>query len=152
MHNPRKTSGRGVSKGFPNPIDVYVGQRIRQRRVLLGMTQEKVAAAIGLTYQQVQKYERGADRVVSSRLFVLARILNVKISYFFEEMEASVAAKSPSQLAGVPTSKMQTPSGEPDPLGKRETLELVRAYYQIADPRLRKRVFELAKALARAVG
>ena len=79
MRKPRKSSGRMASKGFPNPIDVHVGQRIRQRRTLLGMSQEKLAEAIGLTFQQVQKYERGANRVGSSRLFDLARVLDVPI-------------------------------------------------------------------------
>jgi len=139
-----------ASKGFPNPIDVHVGQRIRQRRTLLGMSQERLAESIGLTFQQVQKYERGANRVGSSRLFDLARVLDVPISYFFEEMEAGVAAKSPSRLMGVSESKMQAYAAEPDPLAKRETLELVRAYYKIAEPRVRKRIFELTKALAKA--
>ena len=150
MRKPRKSSGRMASKGFPNPIDVHVGQRVRQRRTLLGMSQEKLAEAIGLTFQQVQKYERGANRVGSSRLFDLARVLDVPISYFFEDMEANVAAKSPSRLMGVSESKLQPYSAEPDPLAKRETLELVRAYYKIGEPRVRKRIFELTKALARS--
>jgi transcriptional regulator with XRE-family HTH domain len=149
MRKPRKSSGRMASKGFPNPIDVHVGQRVRQRRTLLGMSQEKLAEAIGLTFQQVQKYERGANRVGSSRLFDLARVLDVPIAYFFEDMEANVAAKSPSRLMGVSESKLQPYTVEPDPLAKRETLELVRAYYKIGEPRVRKRIFELTKALAR---
>ncbi len=104
-----------------------------------GMSQEKLAEAIGLTFQQMQKYERGGNRVGSSRLFDLARVLDVPISYFFEEMEAGVADKSPSRLMGVPASKLQKAAAEPDPLAKRETLELVRAYYKIAEPRVRKR-------------
>jgi hypothetical protein len=76
----------------------------------------------------------------------------VPISYFFEEMEAGVAAKSPSRLMGVPVSKMQEHFAEPDPLAKRETLDLVRAYYQITELRVRKRIFELIKAVAKAAG
>ena len=149
MRKPRKSSGRMASKGFPNPIDVHVGQRIRQRRTLMGMSQEKLGEALGLTFQQVQKYERGANRVGSSRLFDLARVLEVPIAYFFEDMEASVAAKSPSRLMGVSESRMPTYEGEPDPLARRETLELVRAYYRIDEVSVRKRVFELTKALAK---
>jgi len=141
-----------ASKGFPNPIDVHVGQRIRQRRTLLGMSQERLAEAIGLSFQQLQKYEHGGNRVGSSRLFDLARVLDVPISYFFDEMGAGVADKSPSRLIGVPVSKMRAPSFEPDPLAKRETLELVRAYYRIANPRVRKRMFELTKAIAKTAG
>ena len=150
MPRGRKPSGRTASQGNPNPIDVHVGSRLRLRRTLLGMSQEKLGDAIGLTFQQVQKYERGANRVGSSRLFDLARVLDVPIAYFFEDMEANVAAKSPSRLMGVSESKLQPYAAEPDPLAKRETLELVRAYYKIGEPRVRKRIFELTKALARA--
>ena len=146
----RKSSGRMASKGFPNPIDVHVGQRIRSRRTLLGMSQEKLGEAIGLTFQQVQKYERGANRVGSSRLFDLARVLDVPISYFFEDMPHSVQEKSPSKLMGVATPP--SVEYEPDPMAKRETLELVRAYYRISDPAVRKRIFELTKSLARILG
>jgi ribosome-binding protein aMBF1 (putative translation factor) len=79
----RKSSGRMASKGFPNPIDVHVGSRIRLRRTLLGLSQERLADALGLTFQQVQKYERGANRVSSSRLYDLARTLDVSLPYFF---------------------------------------------------------------------
>jgi transcriptional regulator with XRE-family HTH domain len=138
-----------ASKGYPNPIDVHVGGRIRLRRTLLGMSQEKLGEAIGLTFQQVQKYERGANRVGSSRLFDLARVLDVPISYFFEDMPNSVQEKSPSKLMG-----MSTPPAmeyEPDPMAKRETLELVRAYYKIPDPAIRKRIFELTKSVAKGL-
>jgi transcriptional regulator with XRE-family HTH domain len=143
----RKSSGRMASKGFPNPIDVHVGSRIRQRRTLLGMSQERLADAIGLTFQQVQKYEKGANRVSSSRLYYLARILDVPLSYFFEEMSAGVSEQTPSALMKA----MQRPEidQEQDPLARRETLEFVRAYYKIRDPAVRRRVFDLTKALAK---
>src|SRR4029434_409913 len=86
MARPRKSSGRMASQGFSNPIDVHVGSRIRLRRTLLGMSQERVAEGIGLTFQQVQKYEKGANRVSSSRLYDLAGILDVPLAYFFDEM------------------------------------------------------------------
>ena len=100
MKRARKSSGRMASKGFPNPIDVHVGSRIRLRRTLLGMSQERLADAIGLTFQQVQKYERGANRVGSSRLFDLARVLDVAVAYFFEEMAPGLQDKTPSKLMG----------------------------------------------------
>jgi transcriptional regulator with XRE-family HTH domain len=144
----RKSSGRMASKGFPNPIDVHVGARIRLRRTLLGISQMTLAEAIGLTFQQVQKYERGANRVGSSRLFDLSRVLDVTVAYFFEEMSAGVRAQTPSEL--IRTKKWPENDLEKDPLAKRETLELVRAYYKIQDPAVRKRVFELTKVMARA--
>jgi transcriptional regulator with XRE-family HTH domain len=113
------------------------------RRTLLGLSQEKLGDALGLTFQQVQKYERGANRVGSSRLFEISRILDVPVSFFFEDMPGDVAAAATAQQAD-PTGE----STQRDPLAKRETLELVRAYYRIGDPRVRKRIFELMKAIA----
>ncbi|HVI87775.1 MAG TPA: helix-turn-helix domain-containing protein [Dongiaceae bacterium] len=147
MPRGRKSSGRMASRGYPNPIDVHVGSRIRLRRTLLGMSQEKLGEAIGLTFQQVQKYERGANRVGSSRLFDLARVLDVPVAYFFEDMSVSTQEKSPSKLMGVAT--LPEPEYEPDPMAKRETLELVRAYYKITDQQVRKRIFELTKSIAK---
>lgn len=134
--------------GIPNPIDVHVGGRVRLRRTLLGLSQEKLGEAIGLTFQQVQKYERGANRIGASRLFDLSRVLDVPVGYFFEDITDDVAARSPRQIRGM----AETPEPyEPDPMAKRETLELVRAYYKIGDPRVRKRLFEMTKALGSAV-
>jgi transcriptional regulator with XRE-family HTH domain len=143
----RKSSDRMASKGFPNPIDVHVGSRIRLRRTLLGVSQERLAEQIGLTFQQVQKYERGANRVSSSRLFDLPRALDVPLSYFFDEMEPGLEDKVPSKLMGRPPIAV---SQEPDPMARRETLELVRAYYKIGDPVVRKRVFELTRSVAKS--
>jgi transcriptional regulator with XRE-family HTH domain len=91
--------------GKPNPIDVHVGSRVRLRRTLLGMSQEKLGEAIGLTFQQVQKYERGANRIGSSRLFDLARVLDVPVAYFFEEMTPETAARTPSRIKGLGESR-----------------------------------------------
>ena len=143
---PARRGRRGRRAG-PHPVDIHVGSRVRMRRTLLGMSQEKLGNALALTFQQVQKYERGANRVGASRLFEISQILDVPISFFFEEMAPETAALTPhsadaSGTAGGPA------VFEPDPLAKRETLELVRAYYRIGDPRVRKRMFELTKAVA----
>ena len=143
---PRKSSGRMASKGFPNPIDVHVGQRMRQRRTLLGMSQSVLGDAIGLTFQQVQKYERGANRVSGSRLFDLGRVLDVPVAYFFEEMPGDLAKKSPSHLMGI---KPVAVAYEADPLAKRETLELVRAYYKIESAGARRKLADLIKVLSK---
>lgn len=137
--------------GKPNPIDIHVGQRIRLRRTLLGMSQEKLGEALNLTFQQVQKYERGANRVGSSRLFQLARVLDVPVSYFFEEMTAETSARAKAASAVAPGFEEDAGEGyQADPMTKRETLELVRAYYRISDPKLRRRLFDMTKALAAA--
>ncbi|SDG23307.1 Transcriptional regulator, contains XRE-family HTH domain [Limimonas halophila] len=135
-------TGRG---GAPNPVDVHVGGRVRLRRTLLGMSQEKLGEAIGLTFQQVQKYERGANRIGASRLFDLARVLDVPVGFFFEEMPTDTQHGSPAQLSGL---QEEGEVYDFDPLAKRETLELVRAYYRVQDPQVRRRLFELTKALA----
>jgi transcriptional regulator with XRE-family HTH domain len=129
----------------PNPTDVHVGARVRLRRTLLGMSQEKLGDAIGLTFQQVQKYERGANRVGASRLYDLSRVLDVPVSFFFEDM--AVAGEPEPRVGGL----SEAGDGyEADPMLKRETLELVRAYYKITDPHIRRRLFDLAKALAKS--
>ena len=144
----RRAAEDDDATGKPNPIDVHVGSRVRLRRTLLGMSQEKLGEAIGLTFQQVQKYERGANRIGSSRLFDLARVLDVPVAYFFEEMTPETAARTPSRIKGLGESRVARL--EPDPMVRRETLELVRAYYRIGDPSVRKRLFELTKSLANA--
>src|ERR1700722_3677384 len=98
----------------PNPIDVHVGSRVRLRRTLLGMSQEKLGNAIGLTFQQVQKYERGANRIGASRLYDLSHVLDVPVSYFFEEMP-SVGSERNQSVA--PSS---VEPFDPDPMAKRE--------------------------------
>ena len=132
--------------GKPNPVDVHVGSRVRLRRTLLGLSQEKLGDALGLTFQQVQKYERGANRIGASRLFDLSRVLDVPVSFFFDDMAPDATTKKPA--VEIDLDELSQGGFDVDPMARRETLELVRAYYRIKDPLVRKRVFELAKALA----
>jgi transcriptional regulator with XRE-family HTH domain len=145
----RAASGSGhgddSGTGLPNPVDVHVGSRVRLRRTLLGLSQEKLGEAVGLTFQQIQKYERGANRIGASRLFEFSRILDVPVSFFFDDM-AERTRSGESEQAMALSDQPQAPL-EPDPLTRRETLELVRAYYRIIDPQVRKRLFELTKSL-----
>ncbi|WP_322096752.1 helix-turn-helix domain-containing protein [Paramagnetospirillum marisnigri] len=120
---------------------------MRLRRTLLGLSQEKLGEMIGLTFQQVQKYERGANRISCSRLFDLSRALEVPIAYFFDDMADSVSAMSPVQMVREPPVSEPAPA-EIDPRLRRETLELVRNYYSITDPDVRRRIYDLAKALS----
>src|SRR4051812_31518125 len=139
-------------EGRPSPIDVHVGSRIRLRRTLLGLSQEKLGDALGLTFQQVQKYERGVNRIGASRLFDLSRVLDVPIGFFFDDMPGNNNSGGNSmmrpRLAGGFAEQQE--GFEDDTLHKRETLELVRAYYRINEPAVRKRVFDLIKSLAPA--
>lgn len=138
---------RGDREHRPSPIDVHVGSRVRLRRTLLGMSQEKLGEALGLTFQQVQKYERGVNRIGASRLFDLARVLDVPIGFFFDDMPDAMGGSNAlrSRIGGFAEHQE---GFEDDTLHKRETLELVRAYYRITEPSVRKRVFDLIKSLA----
>lgn len=138
-------------------LDVHVGGRLRLRRSLMGLSQERLGAMLGVTFQQIQKYERGASRVASDRLASLAGILGVPVAWFFEEFEADaerglqqpgVAEDGADFITGPPGRKSQ-PFRAPL-VDRRETLELVRAFNDILDPVLRRRIYELTKALAHA--
>lgn len=134
-----------------NSIDAHVGGRVRLRRTLLGMSQEKLGLALGLTFQQVQKYERGANRIGASRLFDLSRVLDVPVSFFFDDMTGQPPPPNRKQaLAEAASSYQHGPAFEGDPMARRETLELVRAYYKINEAPVRKRLFELTKSLAKS--
>src|ERR1700761_1466352 len=126
--SPLRRSGRGrTPSGKPNPIDAHVGARVRLRRTLLGLSQEKLGEAIGLTFQQVQKYERGANRIGASRLWELSSVLDVPVQFFFGEMsDDTVAAMRHIQQR--PGQTPPSPAFEAEPMARRETLELVRAY------------------------
>mgnify|MGYP001179024506 FL=1 len=124
------------------PVDKHVGTRLRMRRTLLGLSQTALADSLDLTFQQVQKYEKGSNRIGASRLYQIGRVLDVPVAYFFEEMEEGLAtAVNPPAGAEAP---------ERDTMLRRETLELVRAYYKIEAPTVRRRMRELIKAMATA--
>ncbi len=142
----RKVAGQRGS-GVPNPVDVHVGARMRQRRTLLGMSQEKLAETLGITFQQVQKYERGVNRISASRLYDLSSILGCDANYFFADMPSEVSQRSPKALRGL-SEAQATFELEKDPMARRETLELVRAYYQIEHQTVRRRIAELVKSIA----
>lgn len=149
-------------------VDMHVGHRIRLRRTLLGLSQEKLGEALGITFQQVQKYERGANRVGASRLYDLASALDVPVSFFFDDMPAfgqtpdytSQSAPSIGHSTGFAQSRkpFETPfqtrpasafsDQDTSLLSRRETVELIRAYYRIPDPVVRKRVLELVRSMA----
>jgi len=134
----------------PDPVDIHVGARLRLRRNLLGMSQEQLGKAGGLTFQQIQKYERGTNRMGASRLFQFAKLLDVPVSYFFDDVRGERVAVHPSAGFG---EKEQAPiDGAPhadiELLHRRETLELIRAYYRISDVKTRRKVYELIKSMA----
>jgi transcriptional regulator with XRE-family HTH domain len=131
-----------VPKKQANPIDIQVGNRVRIRRMLIGMSQERLGDLLGLTFQQVQKYEKGVNRIGAGRLFEVARILNVPIDFFYEGLD--------KDLAGQPG--MREPDGAAPPVmefvSSGEGLQLSLAFMKIKDAKVRKRVLDLVKSLA----
>jgi transcriptional regulator with XRE-family HTH domain len=129
----------------PNPMDVHVGSRVRLRRMVIGMSQEKLGEKMGLTFQQIQKYEKGTNRIGASRLFQLSQIMDVPVQFFFEDAPAAYVNRAPA-MAGFAESK--TEAFLLDFLNSRDGLELNRAFVKITDPKVRKRVVELVRALS----
>ena len=137
----------------PDPIDIHVGSRLRMRRNLVGLSQEQLGKSLGLTFQQIQKYERGINRMGSSRLFQIAKTLSVPVAYFFEDLPSQISASAPgfaegeqAPLEGAASS--QESQGDYDILRRRETLELIRAYYRIQDVKQRRKVYELIRSMS----
>jgi transcriptional regulator with XRE-family HTH domain len=121
-----------------HPVDVHVGKRVRHRRWLVGMTQQQLAEKVGIKFQQIQKYETGANRVSASRLWDIADALDVPVAFFFEGIEDAETK---------PASNVATEAIPADLLGDKEALDLIRSYYAIPENQ-RRRLFELARVLS----
>lgn len=143
----KEKGGRGrrytAKEHGPRPVDEWVGKRLRARRVLVGMSQETLGHAVGLTFQQIQKYENGANRIGASRLYEFSRVLDVPVSYFFDEMPWAVKNGTSDKL---------NKDGLDDVLHHRESIKLVRAFTAIKDRRNRQNLINLANALANPEG
>jgi transcriptional regulator with XRE-family HTH domain len=133
-----------IPESSPHPLDTHVGQKLRQRRLMLGLTQEKLGGLLGLTFQQVQKYERGQNRVSASRLYEIARALRVPVAYFFEDAPPLAAIPGMAYQKQEPLEENPEASND---YNSRETAELLRAYFRIEDPKKRKRVLDLIRAM-----
>jgi transcriptional regulator with XRE-family HTH domain len=127
-----------MAKKIPNPIDTHVGSRVRMRRLILSMSQEKLADAIGLTFQQVQKYEKGTNRMGSSRLVQIANVLKVPVTFFFE------GAPGQSKLDG----KAQSPAFVSNFLATSDGLALTKAFMRIKDAKLRRSIVKTVEVIA----
>ena len=143
----RRSAKKQVSRRGPNPIDIHVGARVRLRRNLLGLTLQTLAKAVGVSYQQLQKYEWGVNRIGASRLFNLSRVLDVPVSFFFEDLSPAAAGARKRRAKGL--SEAPAAALDSDVLNKRETGELIRAYYRVKDPRVRKRVLDLLQVIGK---
>ena len=151
----RKACRGRTPTGQPNPIDIHVGNRIRLRRTLLGLSQEKLASLLGLTFQQVQKYEKGMNRVGASRLWDISKVLETPISFFYEDMDKTVANQSPRTFSLPEEKKLflaeENAEFSSDPMLRQETIELVKAYYKIPNRKAAKHLFDLIVALSKTV-
>lgn len=146
--NPRRSS---VDGDEPNPVDVFVGQKLKARRTLIGMTQEKLAEATGITFQQVQKYEKGRNRLSASRIFQFSRVLSIPVAYFFEGFFSSDT--SIGLQGGFADNEQEAFESEidtaDDVMLQKETIDLVRTYYTITDEKLRKDFLKMLKQMAK---
>lgn len=131
-------------KGRANSIDEHVGLQLRQRRALLGLSQEKLADQVGITFQQIQKYENGANRVSASRLYEFSKVLEIPVNFFFDNYALGANKSS----IGFAENEQAAFEGQDDVMKRKETLELVRVYYSIKNPKLRKDLFKLVKSMA----
>ena len=131
-----------VNKKQPNPIDIHVGGRIRLRRTMLGMSQEKLGEQLGITFQQVQKYEKGTNRVGASRLQNIAAILGVPVAFFFEDAPGDAGEGGTEGLSENSSTYVV------NFLSSSEGLQLNRSFVKISDPKVRRRIIDLVKAIA----
>jgi transcriptional regulator with XRE-family HTH domain len=129
-----------------HPVDVHVGRRLRLRRTILGLSQDAIGSAIGVTFQQVQKYERGINRMSASRLHDFSKILKVNIGYFFDGYGEDFEDVVMGHAMGM--AEPDAPAFEHNPISNRETMDVMRAYYRIKNPSTRKRLLDLIKAVA----
>ena len=137
-----------LADGTPNPIDLYVGTRVRMRRTLLGMSQERLASELGVTFQQVQKYERGLNRIGASRLWDLSQVLGVNVDFFYQDIDRQTSDQSPRKIYAKPTLSEEICEFDMDTLLRRDVTALLRAYTQITDPKIQRKVLDLVITLS----
>ncbi|MBQ9235907.1 MAG: helix-turn-helix transcriptional regulator [Alphaproteobacteria bacterium] len=153
MKKALKSSRGRTPQGAPNPIDIHVGNRIKIRRNLLGWSQEMLGDKLGLTFQQIQKYEKGLNRVSASRLWDFGVVMNTPVSFFYDDMDEGTALHSPMSFSNpknVTSLSENVNMFEADPMRKQETLELVQAYYKISNRKVAKQLFDLMLTMAKS--
>ncbi len=145
------------TKGLPDFVDKHVGKQLKNRRSLLGISQEKLADAVGVTFQQVQKYERSANRISASRLYNFSKVLEVSIDYFYDGLDLS--GKKSTAASGMSDNAQEDFGSAPvksdtlpeDVMNKKETLDLVRTYYSVNDQKKRKEMLKFLKTMAKNI-
>ncbi len=139
------------TKGVPDSVDVHVGNRLRLRRTLLGVSQEKLASAIGLTFQQIQKYEKGLNRISAGKLYQLSKVLDISVQYFYDNI-TQASNNSKAGLADNPQDTFKyAPDNDKDILEQKETHDLLKVYYSIEDENTRKDILKFIKSMAQKI-
>ncbi len=148
-HRTKTGTIRGrLSDGAPNPIDIHVGSRVRMRRTMLGLSQEKLADELGVTFQQVQKYEKGLNRIGASRLWDFSQVLGVPVDFFYQNLDETSQNSSPRKITGgLGFLEEETSQTDSELLMRKDVLELMRYYSKIKDPKVAKTVLDLVKTL-----
>jgi transcriptional regulator with XRE-family HTH domain len=141
---------RAASIDGPDPIDIHVGQRMRLRRTMLGKSQDQMARALGVSFQQVQKYERGTNRISASRLFDVSRFLSVPVGYFFEDLTRDAVAARDEEVKVHFAADETEIEDQGDPMKRTESLELIQTYWRLPTEVVRGRVLEMLKSLVRS--
>lgn len=142
------------TKGTPDIVDKHVGKQLKNRRSLLGLSQEKLAESVGVTFQQVQKYERGTNRISASRLYTFSKILDVSIDFFYEGIDNEPQGKKSFGMSDNEQAEFSGPNAKTKQvpenfMAKKETIALLRAYYSIEDEKKRKDLLTLVKSMAK---
>ena len=137
-----------LSDGAPNPIDVHVGSQLKLRRIFLGLSQERLADELGITFQQVQKYEKGLNRIGASRLWDLAQVLGVSVAYFYENIDESSQNKSPRKISGQLSLSDNPKEFDMTVLLNKDIRDLINAYLRISDPKVAKNILNLVISMA----
>nr|WP_184045915.1 helix-turn-helix transcriptional regulator [Roseospira visakhapatnamensis] len=133
-------------KGAPDPVDVYVGRRLRKQRTLLKLSQEQLARAVGVTFQQIQKYERGSNRISASRLYDIAKVLGVPINFFFDHIEDEIDGRPEAHIDGL--AEPPSPTYAQSDLTRSETLDLVAAYWKLPTDDIRRKALALLRSMS----
>lgn len=136
------------TKGKANPVDQHVGKRLRQKRSVLGISQEKLADHVGVTFQQIQKYENGLNRISASRLYEFSKILNVPISFFFDSFETASNQNEEAATGLNDGVQQESLSGYANPMETKEAQQLIRYYFSLQDPKLRKNLLKFVKTMS----
>ena len=137
-----------MSDSIPNPIDIHVGKRVKLRRNILHITQQQLAKMLGLAFQQIQKYEKGGNRISASRLWDISKVLGVPVGFFYEEIDAETDAQSPRPKNDDEEYLRELTN---DPMQREETLKLVRAYYKIHNRTLAKNILNVIETASKSV-